>query len=90
MINLLSDAMTTIFRKKKEDVRIGSFDRACCLIELCSRKLSDGTCTDDLIKPQGLTGKYSIPTQEIVDEYVDLETLNLLLQDRLELSQQTD
>lgn len=74
MTNLLAGAMSTILSDEKKNVRIGSFARTGCLIELANRRLSDGTSTDDVIKPQGLTGKYSIPSLNIVDEHVNLET----------------
>ena len=74
MTNLLAGAMSNILSDEKKNVRIGSFARTGCLIELTNRRLSDGTNTDDVIKPQGLTGKYSIPSLDIVDEDVDLET----------------
>ena len=73
MTNLLAGAMSKILSDEKKNVRIGSFARTGCLIELTNRKLSDGKSTDDEIKPQGLTGKYSIPSLNIVDEHVDLE-----------------
>ena len=48
------------------------FARNGYLIELTNSKLSHGTSTDDVIKPQGLTGKYSISSLDVVDGSIDV------------------
>ena len=72
MTNFLADAMAEILGDEKKNVRIGAFARTGCLIELQNRRLDDGTTTDDVIKPQGLTGKYSIPSLDVVDGSIDV------------------
>ena len=45
--------------------------RTGCLIVLHNRELADGTNTDDLIKPQGLTSKYTVPVLGTMPEDID-------------------
>ena len=65
MSNFLASAMDKILSEEKKSVRIGSFRRAGCLIELHNRELAQTErnikFSDDYIKPQGLVGKYVIP-----------------------------
>ena len=61
MTNFLSEAMEMIMSEEKNNVRIGAFERTGCLIELSNRCLGDGSFSDDLIRPQGLAGKYEVP-----------------------------
>ena len=57
--------MDKILSEDKKSVRIGSFRRIGCLIELHNRELAQTDrnvkFSDDYIKPQGLVGKYFIP-----------------------------
>lgn len=66
MTNFLSSAMNKMLSEEKKSVRIGAFRKTGCLIELNNRKLeeADGNIqfSDDYIKPQGLNGKYEIPS----------------------------
>ena len=65
MTNFLASTMDTIISEEKKSVRIGSFRRTGCLIELHNRELAQTDrnikFSDDYIKPQGLVGKYVIP-----------------------------
>ena len=64
MTNFLASAMKKILSEEKRSVRIGSFRRTGCLIELHNRELTQPDreikFSDDYIKPQGLVGKYVI------------------------------
>ena len=65
MTNPLASAMDKIISEEKKSVRIGSFCRTGCLIELHNRELTQTDrnikFSDDYIKYQGLVGKYVIP-----------------------------
>lgn len=61
MSNFLADAMIKMLSAEKKNVRVGSFERTGCLMQLYNRELGDGKYTDDVIQPQGLEGKYTIP-----------------------------
>ena len=65
MTNFLASAMDKILPEEKKSVRIGSFCRTGCLIDLHNRELAQTDrnikFSDDYIKPQGLVGKYVIP-----------------------------
>ena len=65
MTNFLASAMDKILSEEKKSVRIGSFRRTGCLIELHNRELAqpdrNTKFSDDYIKPQGIVGKYIIP-----------------------------
>ena len=65
MTYFFSSAMDKIISQQKNSVRIGSFRRKGCLIELHNRELyqtdKNIEFSDDYIKPQGLFGKYIIP-----------------------------
>ena len=58
MTTFLGEAMDKVLSEDKMDVKIGSFQRTGYLIEMQKRLLEDGIFVDDLIKPQGLKGKY--------------------------------
>mmetsp|Transcript_18858 Transcript_18858/g.21846 ORF Transcript_18858/g.21846 Transcript_18858/m.21846 type:complete len:114 (-) Transcript_18858:141-482(-) len=80
MTNFIADAMEKILSEEEKGVRIGSlFERTGCLIELKNRQLldqeKDGRAihSDDKIKPQGLSGKYTVPVQEADQEVTTVD-----------------
>ena len=40
-----------------------------------NRELVDGTNTDDLIKPQGLTSKYPVPVLDVLPENIGFDPI---------------
>lgn len=70
MTHFLASAMDKMLSEEKKEVRIGSFQRTGCLIELNNRVLEqpdgDIKSSDDYIKPQGLLGKYVVPTRRLL------------------------
>ena len=82
MTNFLAEAMDKMLSDENEHVRIGSFERTGCLIELNDTRLVDGSFTDDKIKPQGLNDRYEVPANSQVGSNNDLH-VNVVLEEIL-------